>query len=558
MKRCLEKLQGFPVSFGQKEGKLFFLPDEEIFFQEHFIAQHREKHEIDRFHKALKASKNDLESIHEHLKNKGHDDAASIIDAHIQMLQDPFIQEAVVEGVKTTKRNVESVFKSVVKGIEKNLCDQKKMLFEERFLDVEDLSGRVLRHLVKLNHLPLESIPKGSILVVKKLSPSFVAALDPRHIHGIISEFGGLGCHAALIARSKGIPYITKIPLKEMEALNHYPYVMIDGTLGTVTFSYEPILLEEERCELSHDMHDDSHHLNVSTWLNISQVSDLSENIPSHVSGVGLCRSEYLILENRSLLYSEVLQTQTYLKIASHLDNKPLVVRAFDVGGDKTPADFLGIQCNSKDRGIRFLMQRPDLLMTQLKAVMSVKKSCDVKFLIPFVSSAHEIDYIMTLMNKIHDEEPDLYEKVPLGAMIELPAAVYALDQLCQRCAFFSLGTNDLLQFFLGQDRKDMLFDSAKSSVAFFRMIKDIVKICHVHKKPLTLCGEMALDADLVHLLHGIGVTQFSLPLPQLEHFMKSIHRKKMSSKQVKRCLEAVSPDEFLEVLKRESRQPLS
>jgi phosphotransferase system enzyme I (PtsI) len=550
MKKSLEKLQGFPVSFGQKEGLLFFLPDEEIFFQEHFIAQHREKHEIDRFNKALKASKSDLESIHEHLKNKGHDDAASIIDAHIQMLQDPFIQEAVVEGVKSTKKNVESVFKTVVKGIEKNLCDHKKMLFEERFLDVEDLSGRVLRHLVKLNHLPLETIPKGSILVVKKLSPSFVAALDPRHIHGIVSEHGGLGCHAALIARSKGIPYVTKIPIKEMEGFAHYPYVLLDGTLGTVTFSFEPILMDEERTDHFHEIHDESHQLNVKTWLNISQVSDLNDPIPNHVSGIGLCRSEYLILENRSLLFSEVLQQQAYLKLASHIENKPFVIRAFDVGGDKTPADFLGVQCNTKDRGIRFLMQRPDLLMIQLKAVMSIKKTVDVRYLIPFVSSPHEIDYIIMLMNKIHEEEPDLYDAVPIGAMIELPAAVYCLDQLCQRCDFFSLGTNDLLQFFLGQDRKDMLFDTAKTSVAFFRMIKDIVKVCHVHKKPLTLCGEMALDADLVHLLHGLGIQQFSLPLPQLEHFMKSIQRKKMPLKQVKRCLEAVSPDDFFKCLK--------
>lgn len=554
MKKTIEKLQGFPVSFGQREGKLFFLPDEEIFFQEHFIAQHREKHEIDRFNKALKASKTDLESIHEHLKNKGHDDAASIIDAHIQMLQDPFIQEAVVTGVKSTKKNVESVFKTVVKGIEKNLCDHKKMLFEERFLDVEDLSGRVLRHLMKLNHLPLESIPKGAILVVKKLSPSFVAALDPRHIHGIVSEVGGLGCHAALIARSKGIPYITKIPLKEMEALSNYPYVMIDGTLGTVTFSFDPIMIEEDRLDHGHETHDESHHLKVETWLNISQVSDVCHIIPPNIKGVGLCRSEYLILENRSLLFSEVLQKQTYLKLASYIEDKPLVIRAFDVGGDKTPLDFLGVQCASKDRGIRFLMQRPDLLMIQLKAIMSIKKQVDVRYLIPFVSSPHEIDYIRTLMKKIHDDEPHIYDIVPIGAMIELPAAVYNLDQLCQRCSFFSLGTNDLLQFFLGQDRKDLLYDTAKSSVGFFRMIKDIVKICHAHKKSLTLCGEMALDADIVHLLHGLGVQKFSLPLAQLDHFMKGIHRKKMSAKQVKRCLEAVSPDEFLESLKREAR----
>lgn len=554
MKKCLEKLQGFPVSFGQKEGKLFFLPDEEIFFQERFIDQHRQKNEIDRFHQALKASKVDLESIHEHLKNKGHDDAASIIDAHIQMLQDPFIQEAVVEGVKSTKRNVEAVFKTVVKGIEKDLSDHKKMLFEERFLDVEDLSGRVLRHLVKLNHLPLETIPKGSILVVKKLSPSFVAALDPRHIHGIVSELGGLGCHAALIARSKGIPYVTKIPLKEVEAYAHYPYVLIDGTLGTITFSFEPISSEDDRSESYNDLIDESHILDVDTWLNISQMSDLTESVTPHIAGIGLCRSEYLILENRSLLFSETLQRQTYLKLAKFIEGRPLVIRAFDVGGDKTSADFLGIQSHNKDRGIRFLMQRPDLLMIQLKAVMSIKEEVDVRFMIPFVSSPHEIDYIFMMMHKIRDEDPDLYRVVPIGSMIELPAAVYNLDQLCDRCSFFSIGTNDLLQFFLGQDRKDMFFDTAKTSVAFFRMIKDIVKVCHIHKKSLTLCGEMALDSDLVHLLHGLGITQFSLPLSQLEHFTKSIQRKKMSPKQVKRCLEAVCPDEFIESLKRESR----
>jgi phosphotransferase system enzyme I (PtsI) len=234
MKKTLEKLQGFPVSFGQKEGKLFFLPDEEIFFKEHFISQHKEKQEIDRFQNALKASKNDLESIHDHLKNKGHDDAASIIDAHIQLLQDPYIHEAVIEGIKSTKKNVETVFKTVIKGIEKNLCDHKRRLFEERFLDVEDVSGRVLRHLVKHHHASLENIPKGSILVVKKLSPSFVAALDPRHIHGIVSETGGIGCHTALIARSKGIPYITKIPLKEIEVFKDYTHVMIDGTLSYI------------------------------------------------------------------------------------------------------------------------------------------------------------------------------------------------------------------------------------------------------------------------------------------------------------------------------------
>jgi phosphotransferase system enzyme I (PtsI) len=549
MKKTLEKLQGFPVSFGQKEGKLFFLPDEEIFFKEHFISQHKEKQEIDRFQNALKASKNDLESIHDHLKNKGHDDAASIIDAHIQLLQDPYIHEAVIEGIKSTKKNVETVFKTVIKGIEKNLCDHKRRLFEERFLDVEDVSGRVLRHLVKHHHASLENIPKGSILVVKKLSPSFVAALDPRHIHGIVSETGGIGCHTALIARSKGIPYITKIPLKEIEVFKDYTHVMIDGTLGTVTFSFDPILMGFENHEKPECSSTNPQILKAQVWLNVSQLADLIEAPPPQAAGIGLCRSEYLILENRSLLFSEVLQEQTYKKLSSFIDNKPLVLRAFDVGGDKTAEDFLGIQSSSKDRGIRFLMQRPDLFMIQLKAVMRVRKTCDIKFLIPFVSSVHEIDYIIMLMNKIKEEEPDLYDLVPLGAMIEVPAAVFALDQLCQRCDFFSLGTNDMLQFFLGKDRSDIIFDTAKTSVSFFRMIKDIVKICEKHKKPLTVCGELTLDGDCVHLLHGLGIRQFSLPIAQWGHFMKSIHREKMSSKQVMECITSVSPNDFLEAL---------
>jgi len=199
-------------------------------------------------------------------------------------------------------------------------------------------------------------------------------------------------------------------------------------------------------------------------------------------------------------------------------------------------------------------MQRPDLLMTQLKAVMSLKKEVDVRYLIPFVTSPHEIDFILTMMKKIHHEEPENYEIVPIGAMIEVPSAVFALDQLCHRCHFFSLGTNDMLQFFLGQDRKDLLFDTAKTSVPFFRMIKEIVKICHAHKKPLTLCGEVTLDADIVHLLHGIGIQQFSVPVRQVDHFQKGLQRKKMTAKHVKRCLEAICPDDFLESLKRETR----
>jgi len=546
------KLQGFPVSPGCKEGRLFFLPDDEVFFQERSIAQHKENSEIDRFHKALKASRCDLKTLHEQLKNKGHEDVASIIDAHIQMLEDPFITEAVEEGVRSTKKNVEAVFKTVVRSIEKNLFDHKQRIFEERYLDVEDLSGRVLRHLVKYTHFSQEVIPQGSILVVKKLSPSFVAALDPKQVYGIISEVGGVGCHAALIARSKGIPYVTRIPIKEIEKYATYPYVTIEGTLGHICFSYDQRPADTTASEIRETSFSENLTLPVRVWLNLSQLSDLSERIDYPVAGIGLCRSEYLVLENRGLLFSEVMQMGVYLKLAEFMEGKPLVIRAFDVGGDKTPIDFLGIHSPSKERGIRFLMQRPDLLLIQLKAVMSVRKRADIRYLIPFISSPHELDYIQALMDKICQEEPEVYAKVPLGAMIEVPAAVFALEEIAEKADFLSLGTNDLCQFFWGQDRKDIFFESIKSSSYFFKMIQKIVQICSRAHKSLSLCGEMALDPDLIPLFQAMGIEDFSLPIQQLKSFVLMANKKKMTSKQLKGCLEAENPEQFLKRLKGE------
>lgn len=540
-------LKGAPISGGIAIGKLFFLEafKEEI-VPEFSIPSTEVEKEIGRYRRAVHSSREDLHDLQRFLAKEGSTEAVSIIDTHIQMLEDPFMTTFMEKKIRQRMKNTETVFRSVMNDYEKEFSKVKDSFFKQRLLDVKDLSQRILRNLHPRKTLQTGEIPENSIIFTKELVPSSTAEASKGQVKGFITEIGGTTSHAALIARSKGIPYVANVSIDTLYPHKGLP-VVIDGKTGNVIVNPSGSTLEKYEKKLEEDLKrkkadpdegtegtKTADGVKVDLLANIENLSDLDFLIPYNAEGIGLFRSEFLFFGKELQNFAEEDQFILYQKVMNKARGMPVIFRTFDVGGDKGNVNQYDPEPNPAlgCRGIRFLLRNREIFAHQLRALLRVSPDGDLRILLPMISDVTELlqakELIQEAALELRAEGHEIVDEIPIGCMIEVPSAVMVCDQIARECDFLSIGTNDLVQYTLAADRatQEVYPFYKQSHPSILRMIKRVIEEGNKENIPISLCGEMASDPLMAPLLIGLGVRKLSCAarfIPKLRKMVTSL-----------------------------------
>lgn len=524
--------------------------------------------ELHRLEQALIQTRQEILGVQQKVaENLGASDA-NIFDAHLLVLEDPTLLDETTRLMREKLVSVDYAYQVVAEKYAATLESIEDDYLRERAADLRDVKTRVLNHLVgRAPEDVLSYLNEPCIIIAHDLTPSTTALLNKKFVLGFATEVGSKTSHTAIMARSLQIPAI--VGLADITAnLVNGEYVLLDGYNGVMVlnpteqtlFEYGQLVrrqlsLQEELGELRDKPAVTLDGRKVILSANLETPEDVHNVKMCGAEGVGLYRTEYLFI-NREGLPSEEDQFEAYHKVASALKGQPVVIRTLDLGGDKflsslqIPQEmnpFLGW------RAIRFCLQELDVFRAQLRAILRASAVGNVKIMYPMISGVEELAQANELLDEckqqLREEGKAFDDKLEIGAMIEIPSAALAADALAKRVQFFSLGTNDLIQYSLAVDRMNEkiahLYEP--SHPAILRLIQMTVEAAHRKGLWVGVCGEMAGDPELVPLLLGLGVDELSASPPLVPQIKKLIRQIKQSEAEalVKEAMECDSGTEI-------------
>lgn len=547
-------LRGLPISKGIGIGLPIFFSgfDDEV--PEVMIPKKEIDQEIERYRKALDLSRKDLENLQKMSILEGPPEIVAILGTHLEMMQDPMITTGIEEKIRESQKNTELIFHHLIEEYRERFSSLQDTYFQERIRDIIDISRRIVGHLRPLGTARMSEMPHNSIILTHELVPSETVEANASLVSAFVTSAGGLTSHAAIIARAKGIPYVANVDVKLLKRIELHSMI-VDGSQGLVIINPNRQTLKKyqdlKKVHLdSYKQIKSSAHLKGETidgyeiriFANLENPKEIDLLHKNGAAGIGLFRSEYLFL-SRKQFPTEDEQFEIYKRMAKSLKGRPLVVRVFDIGGDKkvelTPENrdsryfaAIGHEMNPAlgCRAIRFLLRYPEILNTQLRAILRASRYGHIQILIPMVSDVSEIrivrEKIAGLRETLKKEGHKIPKEVPLGCMIEVPSSAIMCDALAAEADFLSIGTNDLVQYVLAADRSnpntaDLYFSTHPS---ILRLIRMIVTSSNQAKKPVILCGESAADPAMIPLLMGLGIREFSVAarhIPVVKHTIR-------------------------------------
>ncbi len=541
-------LKGIPISEGIAVGNSFFLKVESRRYPEFHISLHEVDREIERYRSAIRSSKIDLLYLQKSLQSEGSTEAVSIIDSHIEMLDDPFITVEIEEKIRHMMRNTEAVFHSAITDYEKQFAKIADHFFQQRLIDVRDLSERILNHLLPSSSKLYSNCPVDSIIFAQEITPSHTAEASYDFVKAFVSQTGGKTSHAALIARAKGIPYVADIDLTDLQDMTRCP-VIVDGNEGLVIINPSPECINEykERYEKHKERYryfKKSVHIPAMTqdqvpvevMANIENLIDIPKLFEYQVPAIGLLRSEFFFLQDDIAQVTEDQQLAVYERLIQETKEIPITFRVFDIGGDKNFSSSLQPEANPAlgCRSIRYLLRNPHILYTQLKAIIKTTQGKNLNLLFPLISDVSEIHEVKDIVHRVQ-KELGIITRIPIGAMIEVPSIAIMIDAVAKSCDFISIGTNDLIQYTLAVDRQstilaDLYRGCHPSIVRLLKLVMEQSKACNI---PVSICGEMASNPLYTPLLLGLGFNRLSCS-PRHIPMIKYIIRKTTSDMALK------------------------
>ncbi|MFC4100951.1 phosphoenolpyruvate--protein phosphotransferase [Paenibacillus xanthanilyticus] len=525
-------IQGIGASPGIAIGKSFVLPNWEWELPEQKIDVADLAREFERLYEGIRTSKSEIEQMKDELREVVGTEESYIFDAHLAILEDPVFMNEIQGIIQRQYKAAEVAVKEAIDHFVTmfDLLDDEYM--KERALDIKDVGNRLLKHLLGAPEITLPMDTQPFILVAKELSPSQLAHLNPSHVLGIATMAGSMTSHSSIMARALGIPLVVGLESKLEEPIQTGDMLIIDG--GTGIIHLEPNEeLAERYTELQRRQQEASHRLKgiasvrpvtpdgkeMELSANISSLKELDIALGSGTYGVGLFRTEFLYMD-RHRLPKEEEQYDVYRSVAEKLSGRPLIIRTLDIGGDKQldyfelPEEenpFLGY------RAIRICLDKTDLFKTQLRAILRASAYGDVKIMYPLISSVEEVQSANALLEEAKREL--VAEGIPhrsdieVGIMIELPAAVMIADLLADEVDFFSIGTNDLVQFTLAVDRMNdqisHLYEPYHPAV--LRMLKTTVEAAKRGGIHVGVCGELAGDIRALPIWLALDVDELSM-----------------------------------------------